>query len=67
MIKYKFIYEETDDDANSDLADLATKHIEIVASGKEDMTYDELLPHFRDWLRAIGYPMDGVYFQAVER
>jgi len=67
MIKYKFIYEETDDDADPLVADIATRHIEIVVSGKEDKTWDELLPHFREWLKTIGFCMEGIHFEGVEK
>lgn len=67
MIKYRFIYEETDDNADPDLADRATKFIEVIVSGNEDKTWDELALHFREWLIAIGYPLEGIYFKSVEK
>jgi hypothetical protein len=67
MIRYKFIYEETDDDADPDIADIATKHIQITVSGKDDKTYPELLVHFKEWLSAIGFGMEGITFEAIEK
>jgi hypothetical protein len=59
MIKYKFVYQEFDDDADPDLAEMATRHIEVVIAGQEDKKWSELLPFMEDWLRASGFAFNG--------
>lgn len=56
-IEYTFTMKENFED--DDLAGMPNRFIQTTLVGHEDKTWDELLPFFMGWMKAVGYHLDG--------